>query len=286
MSSSNWRFSPPLGTGLICVALFLIAGLSNHQDNCQRRYQTAQEHSANAHYCVLGFAFRAPLQAPPRNEDPKRDEWRQERDLEAQWATANWTLGTFITSILGLIVAGAGVYYVSRTLHLQYEANVDARQRFDVERRAWLDVEFKVDRVFLHNEDFWFTVTLTARNVGQSPATHVLFDIPREAAQVFIGEDYQAFRRRIEADREIEWVIGETVFQGGSRERSGVVHNKVSRGDVLGRDFVVPVFVAYSIASDKKRHVTPVIIQVRVTKAEMMNVSVVAEHHPMSLAPN
>lgn len=287
MFKGDWRFNPPLGVGLICATLLLLAGLSNHQDNCERRHRGTEQHSADTRQCVLGFAFYAPQQAPPREPNPTRDDWREERDLQAQREMAQWAMLMLGVSVIGTIIAALGVIAVNRTLRLQYVANKDAEERFKKEHRAWLDVSFVVDGYMFYGETFWFAVHLTARNVGQSPATNVHFDIPFGGEVIFTSTQLEQFKTRLATHRNEKHLTGETVFQTGERTRTGIVRITKSRG-IFGREFSVPVFVSYQIEADSLRHITPVVIRIMVKSVGLRatEVGAVADHHPLSIAPD
>jgi hypothetical protein len=65
-------------------------------------------------------------QTPPRDPNPKREEWRQEEDLEAQKKMARWALVAWIVSLAGVAVTGVGVWFVKQTLEATRAAVVEA----------------------------------------------------------------------------------------------------------------------------------------------------------------
>lgn len=112
----------------------------------------------------------------PAQDDPSRDQWRAERDLEAQNSMAFWTMLAAIAAGAGVLLTGMGVLYVAWTLELNRkllekseEANAIARAMGEAQVRAYLTVQ----NVLVDFVDHLPSVRFQLSNAGNSPAFKV-----------------------------------------------------------------------------------------------------------------
>lgn len=189
MSRGRWRFNPPLGVGLICAALLAMAALVNHQNERGRAHSGAEQHAEPAQRNAPETApvIRA-VQEPPANPNPERNEWRDERDLQAQRDMAQWAFWLLIVSSGTLATAIAGVILLKQTLDEAHAANkgfADAARR---QSRAYMAIE-SVSAGFAVDEPGAGMITLriavNMRNCGQTPARRV-----RRTIEVFGREGH------------------------------------------------------------------------------------------------
>lgn len=224
----------------------------------------------------------------------KADEYhRNQSDLVQQYRSAKAAAQTAVYAEAGVRAAIIEVTVVVLALLAAVwaaretrEANRIQRKHFAEQNRAWLDVSVTTVEHTLHTELFWFTAQVTARNVGNSPATNVYFYIPDFGLNVFTDRELAAFKEEIAAHKLEAYEAGESIFQGGSRPQTGVVHFNVPRGQLGGRSYIVPLYVSYGIESDAKRHVTPVVARVTITRDDFMKIEAVTDHNPLGLPPD
>ena len=92
--------------------MLIVAALINHHHEAERAYHTAkQEYEESKRIKPMGAAgSKSPY------TDPKayRDEWRSERDLEAQWEMAKWAGWGAIATIVGIVILAATLWETSR----------------------------------------------------------------------------------------------------------------------------------------------------------------------------
>jgi hypothetical protein len=70
--------------------------------------------------------------------DATRESQRAEQDLSAQKEVADWTLWAVILSSIAIVVSGAGLVFLIRTVEQGREALAHARQVSRADLRPWL----------------------------------------------------------------------------------------------------------------------------------------------------
>ena len=124
--------------------------------------------------------------------DPKRDEWRQEQDLAAQWDQARWSQAAAIAGFLSVLVTGVGIVFVAATLEATRHAtaaalknsaiaqeqaaaaienNALSRMAYVAEQRPWLKLDLVPQRVRLDDEGLHVRIRCKLTNLGRTPAT-------------------------------------------------------------------------------------------------------------------
>jgi hypothetical protein len=180
----------PIGVGLAVVILLLLAGLINHQERAEGADGRAAQHAQSTPQRVTqeGLAPVGGIQAPPPEPNPKREEWRSERDLEAQQEMARWALLMMIASFLSVGVTAVGVVFVKQTLDATRaavneaeNATAAARNTINVTQdlgrrqlRAYIDIKNGAFRVGPAGKGR-LRVRVEFANFGQTPARDVRF---------------------------------------------------------------------------------------------------------------
>jgi len=123
------------------------------------------------------------IQAPQRNPNPERNEWREESDLYAQWSMVWWAKVSAIIAAMGLFITAVGIILVKQTLDANRaavaaanRANESQREIGEAQVRAYLTIS-KVVGTFKDGDLF---MQFTLSNSGNSPATNV--ELPFEVA--------------------------------------------------------------------------------------------------------
>ena len=194
--------------GLIFVLLAFAIGLSN-----QRNYCSGGNGAPGYEACESdNTSFRFP--APAANEKPSRDEWRQERDLQAQRDMAEWARWMFISSTAGVVVSLFALFLISGTLEESRKATAAAQTTADAAIQANKDFE-QISKRQLRayvsvtaSEPIWHTLVgqpdkppfnvefkFTVTNSGQTPA----FSVKADALPLMIAQD--AFGGPLQIDR-------------------------------------------------------------------------------------
>lgn len=124
MSRSNWSAI----LAIVGLAALLVLGwwLYERHEQRERSYQAAyQQYRGSKKVVPPGVVAEGQRSVP----DPKsyREEWRSERDLEAQREMANWTFYLMVISLGTLVIAAIGVVYVARTLKATRDAVDEAK---------------------------------------------------------------------------------------------------------------------------------------------------------------
>lgn len=169
-----------------------VAGLANQHREAQAADAAATQKYEETKQVV-------PMGASPKGHytDPKayRDEWRSERDLEAQREMADWSLGTMIASFIGVVLITATLWETTRTTIAATEAAEAAQRQADISEKAlrearnsgiateralliaerpWLSVEPSLESGFMaEGADTSFIVGLHLMNHGNSPAVTI-----------------------------------------------------------------------------------------------------------------
>ena len=112
------------------------------QQTICRNYTAGQDCSHVYEY--VGRAVIAPIAGsvtPRRNQGPKRDEWRSEQDLQAQWDMARFALWGAFAAWAGAFVTGVGIFFVWRTLEANRDAVRQAQRTADIAEEAFRRLE-------------------------------------------------------------------------------------------------------------------------------------------------
>jgi len=187
MFSRDWIRHPALGVILFAIIGLGPLALKQHQHPSSGGYDGASEHYQSAYNCAVSTS--AEREPPVANKNPKRDEWRQEKDLQAQQDMALYALWIATVSSIGVAVTLAGVIYVAKTLNvtrIAAEATAEAAkssktaanaalltaQAYQLSERAWMVFDkIEVDQFF--NDEgkvHQFGFRLYWINVGKIPA--------------------------------------------------------------------------------------------------------------------
>lgn len=112
------------------------------------------------------------------NPEPANDTERQNRDLAAQENTAAWAFWMVLFSAGQLILSGFGLWALLRTIR-QGEENLEfARQSFDEERRAWVDIRVDtIDVADFGHDLFGVHAILKFVNQGDTPAYKIRYGV-------------------------------------------------------------------------------------------------------------
>lgn len=102
------------------VVLPVAATLDNQGNECRRYYATAEKEAGEANCPALAEP------APPRNQVPDRNEWREEQDLLTQREMSEWARWTLVVSGVGVVISGLAVWLVRVNLDLQRRATKHA----------------------------------------------------------------------------------------------------------------------------------------------------------------
>ncbi|MFZ1882098.1 MAG: hypothetical protein WAU53_00525 [Rhodoplanes sp.] len=134
-------------------------------------------------YEYVGRAVIAPIAGsvtPRRNQEPKRDEWRSEQDLQAQWDMARFALWGAFAAWAGVFVTGVGIFFVWRTLEANRDAVRQAQRTADIAEEAFRRLErpyllIKITETFklqgkIHGEPTTPGIRYTLVNYGKLPA--------------------------------------------------------------------------------------------------------------------
>lgn len=213
--------------------------------------------------------------------DADRTQARDEVEAVAQVWVANaawWQVWLSAVGLLGLV---ATVFFARNAWLEAQQANKDARAFFAEERRPWLAVTARSNgwHVVEGNPGLArISVTVFARNVGQSPATNCLFDVPARAISFFSPDELSAFRRHIAQLRTEPpaMFLGETIFPNTDpAQRSALVEVELlplGKGrHLLGGRVHIPILVSYFFAGSGARHVTPIVLDVLLSWHEATN---------------
>jgi hypothetical protein len=187
MPLRNWLPNPPLGVGLGVVALLAAASISTqYSHKGEREDSSAQQQLASTPRDVprASIAPVGGIDPPPPEPKPKREEWRQESDLEAQWNMVWWAKVAAIVSGFGLAITGVGVVLVKQTLAAN-RAAVDAALAANAQQAKAVQLELRPyvarEGLVLHwmhtkgkpSELESWRVSLACKNAGQTPASNV-----------------------------------------------------------------------------------------------------------------
>jgi hypothetical protein len=123
------------------------------------------------------------IEAPQPDPKPDRKEWREEKDLEAQWNMVWWAEFSAAIAGLALVATGFGIVLVKQTLEANRAAVAVAERAIGIQRdigeaqvRAYLAIS-GVAGTFRDGDLF---VQFTLCNSGNSPATNI--ELPFEVS--------------------------------------------------------------------------------------------------------
>jgi len=143
MAKRNWVST--IAFGLIAIALMALIGwkLVERDDKRQGAYNAAyQQYESTKGRQAPG----ARIEGESSVADPKayREEWRAEKDLEAQREMAEWAFYMMLASFAGVAVTTIGLVYVARTLKTSRDALVETQEvtRQVAEQTGLLQKEF------------------------------------------------------------------------------------------------------------------------------------------------
>jgi hypothetical protein len=111
-----------VGGVIACVALVALVLYAANKPNQVAHGYGAKQSPAKQSRDTLQGVPAAPIrpvagdQAPPRKPNPNREEWRDEKDLEAQQEMARWAWWMMVASFASVLVTGVGVWFVKHTL--------------------------------------------------------------------------------------------------------------------------------------------------------------------------
>lgn len=152
--------------------MLLAAGLVNqHRHGSSANQSTAQELQIAQELPVSSGAPQAPAAKP----NPEREEWRDERDLEAQQNMARWAEFLFYATVVGVVLLAATLFETRAAAKAAWDMVKKAKEATELtkdtarrELRAYVLVEST--KVTFDNGkraiDYWIQL----KNFGQTPA--------------------------------------------------------------------------------------------------------------------
>lgn len=172
MSFSHWRAYAPLGVGLGVVVLLTMAALTNHQRYAEAAYQTARQEYEQSKRIVTADAT---AQRPYTGDKSYREEWRAERDLEAQRLMAWWSRIGGLATCIGILLLATTLWETTRTTIAAAEAAQATKDSVEVARStAERQLRAYVFPISASMLDFAIgsipRADITIKNTGQTPA--------------------------------------------------------------------------------------------------------------------
>lgn len=187
--------------------MIVLAALHNqYRDTGRTDHATTQEHQETEQ--IVPFA--APPEGQHTEPEAGRNEWRAERDLEAQQEMARWAFWLWAATIVGIGLLAATLWETRKAAQAAYEmvgeakattaatnasavetrkSNEIARIAYMAEQRPWLRWEIAQPiSVKRHGDSLRVTISATLENFGKTPARNVLYfaelysPAPHEAA--------------------------------------------------------------------------------------------------------
>jgi hypothetical protein len=184
------------------------AALENQKYQAECGYRSPGQ-NCDRTFDYVGHARIPPIGAietPPREKNPKRQEWRSEQDLQAQWDMSRWAFWSAFAGVMGLFVGTAGIIFVAQTLKANRDA-VDVaekaiavtREHFNAEKRPWAAISLAlVHPPKTSGQSVQFTIKIKAENLGQNLVSTFSF-----CSDVFI-HDGVGNSEKIDADLQPE----------------------------------------------------------------------------------
>lgn len=163
MSKHYWLLAIA-GSGLAVLGL-LVWWLVDRENERHTEHEAAyQQYEGSKRELVPG----AVIDGNRTTFDPKsyREEWRSERDLEAQREMAQWTFWMVVASGASVVIAGAAVVLVYLTLK-------DSRLSNEQQLRAYMSLT--PGGIGYEQSNRTLIVYATQKNNGQTPAKKVRF---------------------------------------------------------------------------------------------------------------
>lgn len=172
MSYRNWLPHAPLGVGLVVALALLGVALANHQHNAETAYQTARQEYEQSKRIVTADAA---AQRPYTGDKSYREEWRAERDLEAQRLMAWWSRIAGVATCIGVLLLAATLWETTRTTIAAADAVQATKDSVEVARTtAERQLRAYVFPISVRLLDFAIgsapRAEITIKNTGQTPA--------------------------------------------------------------------------------------------------------------------
>lgn len=173
---------------------------------------------------------------------------------------AEWALGMFIATVVGLAVSAAGLWALFRNLSLQRQATNAAttalglqQKQFLAERRPWVAITgYEIQEWKLRDGGLHIGIDIALTNMGQTPALYV--DVKCKAVAALDPSTIIGMQDEIRAEaKKVRPEFSMTIFQNTPMSQSG-------SAVVTNRDMLVE--------RDKQRRETPE--QVSDPKVRMM----------------
>lgn len=208
MSNRYWLPDPPIGVGLIVFTLLFGVAILEHEKKYAACRQDSPAQNCDRTFEYVGHAAITPIdtvKAPDRNQNPQREEWRNEQDLQAQWDMSRWAFWSAFAASIGVLITGVGVFYVRQTLEATRAAVEEAREGTKAanaavqvtrdmaarELRAYVGIEITgLEFQRGANNAIGCKVRYTLRNFGQTPAYNVRVDSDFRLAPAPLLEDF------------------------------------------------------------------------------------------------
>lgn len=156
----------------------------------------------------------APIHEPVANPNQERDEWRTERDLEAQIDMAKWAKYMFYISSIMAFLSAVGIFLILATLRETQRATKSARKATEA---AWgavdaaklgVKAEFqpyisakKIPAFTVHStktDEFTEIIAkfeFGVENTGKTPATYLFYNIGAVISVAHQSQDGNNFKR-------------------------------------------------------------------------------------------
>jgi len=137
----------------------------------------------------------------------RRAHERDEQDLVAQKQSALWAYVMSAAAVIGMGLSAVGVFLVWTTFRETKRANEITESIAKLERRPWIALALGVsDKATFSGDKFRLRVTVTLKNVGQSPAKGIsmrahgfnALGLRSEVRSEFLDEHLEEVAERIE----------------------------------------------------------------------------------------
>ncbi len=159
--------------------MLLLTGLANHQHHAETAYQAARQEYEKSKRVVPEDAA---AHRPYTGDKAYREEWRSERDLEAQRQMAKWSYFTVWATWLGVILLAVTLWEATQTAKAASDAAKAAREGVDLQLR----IEQPTLRVADISVDYMFkrrdSVEFSLENIGRTPAVVTAWTASARAA--------------------------------------------------------------------------------------------------------
>jgi hypothetical protein len=272
MSSSNRLPYPLFGTGLAIILMVVVGALlARHNPDAQRAKATSsQERKIPPDKGPETGPARAST-TPKPNPHPNRQEWRSERDLQAQREMAKWTLVAALAAVGGIGVGILGLKLVYDTLQETKSAVEVAERGIVAAERPWVSIRIaKVGPITFDKKNGQTKLRFELTNFGKSPALNV------EVRCEFVPYYQNALKHLVQIvdgakKVEIPRIFGARIFPGQPIELNQTVWlaraSIEKEAEELGlpkNNFIFPAFVGcvvYRSPVDDENHTTEFVVQ-------------------------